>query len=154
MACQIMGDPASHRIGLRPTGSTPTETQRLADLRIGRTAEPLNMKNVAQASHSQRAESQVNGPSESGWQSPPVSVRWNRAKPRPDGEIGRRTGLKIPWGEIPVRVRSPLRPFTAQGLTTNGRESFFCARNEKGTNRARHWLCMGLASIFSSTVTT
>ena len=30
----------------------------------------------------------------------------------PDGGIGRRTGLKIPWGVTPVRVRAPLRPLS------------------------------------------
>lgn len=29
---------------------------------------------------------------------------------RPSGGIGRRSGLKIPWGLLPVRVRVPPRP--------------------------------------------
>ena len=31
---------------------------------------------------------------------------------RPSGGIGRRTGFKIPWGVIPVRVQTPPRPLT------------------------------------------
>jgi hypothetical protein len=40
----------------------------------------------------------------------PPEERYDEPPSRPDGEIGRRTGLKIPWRETSVRVRSPLRP--------------------------------------------
>ena len=70
---------------------------------------------------------------------------------RPDGEIGIRTGLKIPWGETPVRVRAPLRPLAAQGLTTNGRESFFswpiCFGHESATLSDLYGLCIGSLQI-------
>src|SRR3954451_12188843 len=74
---------------------------------------------------------------------------------RPDGEIGRRTGLKIPWRETSVRVRSPLRPLQARQPSPYPRGNEpgrFCKLNSGGGGQSglTHWITSAQPWLSSS----